>query len=103
MAGESWALWVQVLCTWSVSIPRQLKMSGRNSVCGVPQKQLSFQAVTRGPCRAMVAMSLSPEHISDILCWKLHMEFQATQESRPHYFIELILFPPSMAAPWYAT
>lgn len=50
MAGESWALWVQLLCTWSVSIHCQLEMSGRDclevpskkQLCEDPQKQLCW-------------------------------------------------------------
>lgn len=52
MAGESWALWVQVLCTWSVSIPRQLEMSGRNSVWGSLK-----EAAVWGPTEAAVLPS----------------------------------------------
>lgn len=88
-----------------ISLHCQLKASGRDSVWGFPLRssyagtprplgnnQCVFQAVTGGDCRAIAAMPLSPEHISDTLRWNLHVACPATQKSRPHYFIGLILF-----------
>lgn len=52
MAGESWALWVQVPCTWSVSIPVSSKCLGE-----ILFKGSLKEAAVWGPTEAAVLPS----------------------------------------------